>query len=218
MNWLLFFQALPTLLKGCLINIEIASGSFAIGLFLSIFIALMERSSIWLIKGFALGYNILFRGTPIIIQIFFSYYILPSIGITLPPLILVILTIGLNSGAYLSQVIQSGLNSISKGQFSAAKALGMNTFQTYRYIIFPQCFRRMIPAFTNEIINLLKDSSLASVIGINEIVKTGAIIRGRTFEPFSVFLGIALIYLGMVGLLNLGIKQYERWSQKRCSA
>lgn len=217
MNWSVFFKSLPPLLKGSLVNIQIAVVAFSVGIVLAVILALMEKSSHSILRGFAILYNTFFRGTPILIQIFFGYYGLPLFGISLPGIVVVMLVVALNSGAYSSQVVLSGLKSISQEQFQAAKALSMTPFQTYRHIILPQCFRRMFPALANEMINLLKDSSLASVVGVSEIVKVGALIRGRTFETFSVFFGIALIYLLMTGSIMLVTKKTEKWSQKACS-
>ncbi len=217
MNWTIFWESIPALLQGCVINVYIAFFAFIIGITLAIPLALMERSSSFTLKSIALTYNTIFRGTPMLIQIFFGYYGLPLLGVTLPPLFVVIVTIGLNSGAYCSQIILAGLSAIPKDQFYAAKALSMSSYQSYRHVILPQCFRKMIPAGANEMINLLKDSSLASIVGIHEIVKVGTLIRGRTYETFAIFLGTAIIYISLTSLLSLCTKKAEKWSEKPCS-
>jgi polar amino acid transport system permease protein len=216
-NWTLLIESLPGLLKGALVNINIAFFSLILGSILSIFLALMEESKRLILRRFSFFYSTIFRGTPMIVQIMFVFYGLPQLGIHLSPLVSVILAIGLNSAAYLSQVIRSGLKGISKMQYHSAKSLGMTTWQSYRYIIFPQCIRNILPALGNEGVTLLKDSSLASVVGVVEIVKLGAIIRGRTFEAFTVLLAVALVYLLMTTLLSLFIKTLEKRSEKPCS-
>lgn len=217
MNWQLFFESLPALSRGALINIQITLIAFAFGLLIGIGLALMEKSKFLPLRAFAVSYNTFFRGTPILIQIFFLYYGLPLLGVSLPALFVVTSAVALNSGAYSSQIILTGMNSISEEQFHAAKVLSFNKFQAYRHIILPQCFRKTIPAFSSEVINLLKDSSLASIVGINEIVKIGNLIRGRTYETFAIFLGISLIYLLMTSGLTFFTKKAEKWSKIPCS-
>lgn len=216
MNWSLLWQSLPELLQGSVLNLFIAFWACCIGVCLSIPLALMERHSSRILKWGSLCYLTLFRGTPMIVQIMFVYYVLPQLGVTLPPLLAVIIAMGLNSAAYLSQIIYSGLEAVSAKQISAAKVLGMSRWQAYYYVILPQCFRKILPALGNETTTLLKDSSLASIVGIMELVKVGSVIRGRTFEPLTVLLGVALIYLVLVTALTFLFKQLEIRGQQAC--
>jgi His/Glu/Gln/Arg/opine family amino acid ABC transporter permease subunit len=216
-NFPLLLESLPTLLKASLVNVYIAFLAFIIGAFLSVPLALMEDSRYRLARAFSFTYCTFFRGTPMIIQIMFAFYALPQLGVDIPPLASVIFAIGINSAAYLSQVIRSGLRGISKKQFRAAKALGLSSWQAYRYVLFPQCLKNIFPSLGSEIITLLKDSSLASVVGVLEVVKLGAVIRGRTFEAFTVLFAVALVYLFLTSLLTFLIKIAEKRAEKPCS-
>ena len=216
-NWTLLFGSLPDLLVCAGINIYIALCAVLIGSILGLCLALMEGSSSVLLKGAAIGYNTFFRGTPMIVQIMFVFYALPQLGVNMSPLTSVIAAIGLNSAAYLSQVLRSGFKSVPAKQMAAARSLGLSAQQAYRHVIIPQCLRNIFPALGNECITLLKDSSLASVVGIVEIVKMGAIIRGRTFEAFTVLLAVAIVYLFLTTLLSGGMKMVEAKMEKPCS-
>lgn len=216
-NWPLLIQSMPALLQGCLVNLQITFGACLIGFCGGVPLAFWERSGNRMLRSFAICYSTLFRGTPMVVQIMFAYYVLPQLGLSLPPLLAVIVAIGMNSAAYLSQILRAGLESIPKTQLQAAQALGMNSFQAYRYILFPQALRNVLPALGNEGITLLKDSSLASIVGVMEIVKVGSIIRGRTFEALTVLVGVAIVYLVLVSLLTWLTKICESWSKKSCS-
>ena len=138
------------------------------------------------------------RGTPLLVQTFIVFYGLPGlIGQPIPAYWAAVLALSINSGAYVAEIVRSGIQSIDKGQGEAAVSLGMTGAQTMRHIIIPQAFSRIIPPLGNEFIALLKDSSLVSVIALEELVRKGQIIIGRTFRPFEVWLAVALIYLAM---------------------
>ncbi len=210
-NWELLIETLPDLCRGVIINLEITVVGLALGFVGGVPIAFGEASPNRGIRAVAITYCTLIRGTPMMVQILCVFYLLPQAGVVLPPLVAVMLTVGANSAAYMAQIIRAGLEAIPKTQKEAAYALGLSPIQTYRYVIFPQWVRTMLPALGNEGISLLKDSSLASVVGVMEIVKVGAVIRGRTFETFTVFLGMALVFL----VLSIGISVFIKFLEKR---
>ena len=140
-------------------------------------------------------YVAIIRGTPMLIQVMGTYLVLRSLGVPIQPLWSAIISIGLNSAAYLSQTILTGITSVSKGQIEAAKTLGFSQAQTIRYIIFPQAIRTVLPNLESEIVTLIKDSSLASTIGVYEITQQGRIIISQTYDTPSVFFAIGIIYL-----------------------
>ena len=144
-----------------------------------------------------------FRGTPLLIQLFFIYYGLPSLGISFPRLAAAFIGLGLNGGAYISEIIRGGLLSVDKGQEEACKVLGLDRIQSLRYIILPQAFRVSLPALVNSFASLLKDSSLVSVLAITEITRMGQLIYTRTFRPFEIYLAVALLYFAMTRIVSL---------------
>ncbi len=196
-------QTLPLLLRGTSITLQIALCSSLIGFILGTILGFLHSSSSKIAQFFVTVYVTLFRGTPMIIQIPFFYYLLPSIGIELSLITTAIIAIGLNSGAYISQTIRSGIASVGKGQREAAKVLGLSPWQTIRFIVFPQAIRIVIPALLNEMITLIKDSSLASTIGVVELFKEGTIIISRTYNAIPVYCLIALIYLTLTGIVSI---------------
>lgn len=196
-------QTLPLLLRGTLVTLQIALCSSLIGFFLGTLLGLLQSSSNKMAQYLVMLYATLFRGTPMIIQIPFFYYLLPSIGIELSLITTAIIAIGLNSAAYISQTIRSGIASVGKGQLEAAKVLGFSRLQTIRFITLPQAIRVVIPALLNEVITLIKDSSLASTIGVVELFKEGTIVISRTYNAIPVYCLIALIYLLLTGIVSL---------------
>jgi ABC-type amino acid transport system permease subunit len=152
------------------------------------------------------------RGTPLLVQILFVYFVLPSVGINLPAYASGILALTLNASAYISEVIRAGIVSIDAGQMEAARALGMSYWQAMRRIILPQTFRRVVPPLTNEGIALLKDSSLVSVIGLTELARTGQELASRYAAPLTIWPLVALLYLALTFPLTRMAEYLEhRW-------
>jgi polar amino acid transport system permease protein len=194
-NFELLFRYYPFLVAGVITSLQIAFMSCCIGTFLGTILGVVLARKNKIIKFFAQGYVSIIRGTPMLIQVTGTYFILRSIGVPIPALWSAILSIGLNSAAYLSQTILSGIMSVSKGQIEAAQTLGFTSAQTIRYIIFPQAIRAVLPNLESEIVTLIKDSSLASTIGVYELTQQGQIIISQTYDTPTVFFAIGLIYL-----------------------
>lgn len=208
----LILESLPSLINGAWVSLQIAFFATWIGLALGIFLGFAERSRKKLLRYSATTYATLFRGTPMLVQILFVYYVLPQFGIRITPFWAATLAIGLNSGAYISQIVRSGISSVHKGQWEAAHTLGLSRWQTARYIIFPQALRIALPGLGNEWITLVKDSSLASIIGVMELSKEGSVIRSRTYDAFSILLAVSCIYLILTTTLSCIVRNLEkRW-------
>lgn len=205
----LIWNSIPALLHGTLLTVLIATTAALIGLVLGTLLALGENSPLKVFRVAIWSYITLFRGTPMLVQILFLFYVLPQFGIMIPPFWAATLAIGMNSGAYISQMIRSGINAISLGQWEAAQTLGFNRLLTMRYIVLPQAFRAALPSFGNELSILVKDSSLASIIGVMELSKEASIIRSQTYDAFSILLAISAIYLILTAAISLGIKHLE---------
>lgn len=209
-NAALIQESLPHLLRGSLITLQIAFCAGIIGLLGGTLLGFIQtgHKSFW--QLLANIYVTVIRGIPMLIQISFMFFLLPYIGINLPAIYIAIIAIGLNSCAYISQVIRSGIQSVSKGQIEAARVLGLSTHQINRYIIFPQAIRSVLPAIGNEFITLTKDSSLASTIGVMELFKEGRLIIMGTYDPISIYVAIGLLYLLMTTTLSCAVDYIER--------
>jgi len=199
-----------SLLYGALVSLKIAILAVTIGIIGGTFLALILLYGNRAVRVLAQGYVVVVRGTPMLVQMVTLYYVLPSFGITLSAFWSAVAAIGLNSIAYISQVVITGIQSIGKGQSEAAKTLGFSRWQTIRLIILPQAFRAVLPALGNECITLIKDSSLASVIGVAELTHQGAIVMSRTYDALTVYVGITMIYLMMTSLATFMLYLLER--------
>ena len=203
-------ESLPLLLHGAVVSIQIAALGALIGIFFGTFLGLAQTSKSALLRWLSTIYVTIIRGIPMLIQILAAFYILPQLGIVLDAFWVAVVAIGLNSAAYVSQIIKAGIRSIGKGQIEAGRVLGLSNIQITRFIILPQAFRMVIPALGNEFITLVKDSALASTIGVVELTKEGIFIRGRTFDSITVFFAVACIYLIITTTLSVGINWLER--------
>ena len=162
-----------------------------------------------ILDWFCKVYLTVIRGTPAMIQLLIMYYIV----FTSPDIskrFVAILTFGINSGAYVAEIIRSGIMSIDNGQFEAGRSLGFNYAQTMMYIVAPQAFKHVLPALANEFITLLKETSICGYIALTDITHGANVIRSQTYEPLMPLLAAALIYLAVVSLLSAGVSRLER--------
>ncbi len=207
----LIYDSLPLLLHGAWVSIQIAALGALIGILFGTLLGLAQTSKSRILRWLSTLYVTIIRGIPMLIQILAAFYILPQLGIVIPEFWVAVVAIGLNSAAYVSQIIKAGIRSIGKGQIEAGRVLGLSNSQIMQYIVLPQAFRIVIPALGNEFITLVKDSALASTIGVVELTKEGIFIRGRTFDSITVFFAVACIYLIITTTLSLIIN----WIEKR---
>ncbi|OLN33913.1 Glutamate transport membrane-spanning protein [Desulfosporosinus metallidurans] len=215
MNWKAAIDSIPILNKAALLTLELTAGAVAIGVVIGLFMALARLSKTKITRAIAIGYIDFFRGTPLLVQIFLVYFLVPRLfhWETLPDnyqYFAGVLAMGLNSGAYIAEIFRAGIQSIDRGQTEAARSLGMTQNQAMRYVILPQAFKRVIPPLGNEFIALLKDSSLLSIIAIQELFYSGKIIAGRTFQPIPMYISVALYYLLMTQLISQWVAYMER--------
>lgn len=195
-------ESLPLLGEGVLLTMGIAGVASGVGLALGTLLALAQVYGGGVVARIITGWISLFRGTPILVQILFFFYVLPELGVRLPGVWLATLAIGLNSSAYISQIVRTGIVAIPRGQFDAARALGLGPIQAVRLIVLPQAFQRVLPALASEFATLIKDSSLASVIGVVELTKQASIIRSRTYDAFTLLIVVSCLYLAMTALIS----------------
>jgi ectoine/hydroxyectoine ABC transporter permease protein EhuC len=201
---------MPVLVRGALLTLQLTLVGLLGGLFLGLFLALMRLSKVPPVSSISMIYTEFMRGTPLLVQIFFIYYVLPEVGIRLPQVSTGMLALCLNSGAYISEIFRAGIESIEAGQSEAALALGLTERQGMRWVVLPQAFRRVIPPLTNEAIALLKDSSLVSVIALADLTRTGNELASRFANPMTVWPLVALLYLVMTLPLTLLSRRLER--------
>ena len=210
MNINLINSALPTLLRGALVTIQIGALGCAIGITGGTLLGILQTGKNRFIRLLINVYSTIIRGTPMLIQICIIHYVaFPLLGINTSAFTSSVIAIGINSTAYVSQVIRSGISSINKGQTEAASVLGLSNTQTIIYIILPQAIRNVLPSLGNELITLIKDSSLASTIGVYEILKEGSIIISRTYDALTIYCMVALIYLFITSTLSVCVSLIE---------
>lgn len=201
---------LPPLIEGVLVTIKLIILSIPLGLILGIFIAVGRVYGNKFISSLCAIYTIFFRGTPLLIQLFIIYYALPSVGIFFSPFMAAVTSFILCSGAYHSEYIRGAIQSIKTGQMMAAEALGMSRIKAVLYIILPQALRRAIPGCSNEIIYLIKYSSLAFMVTCVELTGAGKIIATRSFRYTEVFLVVGIIYLLVVSIVTKFLNILEK--------
>lgn len=176
--------------------------SIIIGLAIGIILALGKIYGNRLISSVCIGYIEIIRGTPLLVQLFLLYFGLPSLGINLSPLSAAMLGLSLNSGAYQAEYIRGSVQSIPSGQMIAARTIGMNKLQSIKNIILPQALRISIPAWSNELIYLLKYTSIAYLITVEELTAEGFIIAAKSYRYIEIFVIIAIIYLVLTVLFT----------------
>lgn len=204
-------QYYPQFLQGALVSLQIAVCSSTIGFILGTILGFLQTSHSKILKVLVTFYVTIIRGIPMLIQItFMKYVVFQAIYPQASVIYIAICAIGLNSGAYLCEVIRSGIQSVNLGQIEAAKTLGFTKMQIRRYIIFPQAIRAILPALGNELITLVKDSSLASTIGVAELFKSGSNIRNQTYDTFTVYLIMGCLYLIMTTSISFVINKLEK--------
>jgi His/Glu/Gln/Arg/opine family amino acid ABC transporter permease subunit len=196
-------NSIPLMLKGALITFEISIIGALLGIIVAFILILMRMSPLRPIKYLAEIYISIFRGTPLLLQIFFIYYALPGLlGIDLPPFIAGVLALSLNSGAFVTEVLRGGISAVPRGQFEGASALGLKRRVIWGRIILPQVFIMILPPLTNELTMLVKASPLLSVITVVELTRTAQQIMILTYRPVEVILAAATLYFVICFMLT----------------
>ncbi|QDY45574.1 amino acid ABC transporter permease [Planococcus glaciei] len=204
-------NALPFLMDGLKVTLYIFVIAIILGFIIGLIVALFRLAPIKILNWIAKIFVDAIRGTPFIVQLFFIYFGLNSLGFfSMDNTTAGIVTVAINAGAYFSEIIRAGIQSIDKGQTEAARSLGLNATQNMHYIILPQAFRRMLPTITNQAIISLKDTSLLSVIGIADLTQEGRIQASQTFEAFTIYLTLGVIYFIIIYLLSMLASFVER--------
>lgn len=212
----IIIEALPALFSGAVVTLQLTAIATVFGLLGGLLLGLARLSKFSALRIAARIYVDFFRGTPLLVQLYIIYFgvpaLLQSLGLDFrfDQWNAAILGLSLNSAAYLAEIIRAGIQSIDIGQKEAAGSLGLGAWQTMRYVILPQALRRMIPPLGNEFIILLKDTSLVTVIGYEELLREGELIVATNFRSFEIYGTVALIYLLLTALSSQVFSWLER--------
>ena len=202
------------ILRGLGVTIEITIFALIIGIVIGLLVALVKTTyentgKLKIANAITNVYLTIIRGTPVVVQLLIVYFVVFS-TIRVDKVVAAVLTFGINSGAYQAEIFRAGIQSIPRGKFEAGRSLGFSYRQTMTTIIMPQAIKNILPTLANEFISLLKETSIAGYIALEDLTKAGDIIRSRTFSAFMPLIGVALIYLILVLLLSTAAKALER--------
>ena len=210
-------DALPVLLAGACVTLVLTAAATIFGSIGGTALGVARLSKVPILRLLARIYVDFFRGTPLLVQLLIIYFGLPpllkSVGIdfSLSKGAAAVLGLSLNSAAYLAEIVRAGIQSIEAGQKEASESLGLSQGQTMRYVVFPQALRRMIPPLGNEFIILLKDTSLVTVIGFQELLNQGRLTVATNFRAFEIYITVALIYL----VMTVAASQVFSWLERK---
>ena len=213
-----YLQGVIVAAKGAPTTLLISLVAVFIGLILGLLVAMAKMSRFKILRGIATIYVDILRGTPLLVQVLILAYGIPQIisewfGVSFHweiKILIGFIACGVNSSAYMAEIIRSGLQAVDIGQTEAARSLGMSSAQTMRYIIIPQAFKIIVPALGNEFIALIKETAILSVAGIVEITRRGQLWASQSFLSFQAYIGVAIIYLIMTLTLSRIVAYLER--------
>nr|WP_283091769.1 amino acid ABC transporter permease [Gluconobacter sp. Dm-62] len=204
---------MPRLLRACGVTLEISVAALVMATCLGLCIALARLSSVRAVSLLAWGYVWILRGTPLLLQLFAAYYAVPQSGFRLDPWSAGILTLGLNSAAYFSEIFRAAIQSVPSGQAEAAAAVGLAPFQIMRRIVLPQALKPALPPYVGQAITLIKNSSLVSVIAVPDLMLTAQSIYSVTFKVTEVMVATGILYLAITTVLQIA----QAWIERRLS-
>jgi len=208
----LVLHSFPLLIAGAWVTLKITALAVGLGMVFGLIAAIGTLSSSRVLHLVARGYINFIRGTPLLVQIFIIYFALPVIiGSRIEPFVAAVAACSINSGAYVAEIFRAGIQSIAKGQTQAAWSLGLTSRQTMRYVVLPQAFKRVIPPLGNEFIAMLKDSSLVSVIGFEELTRKGQLVIAETYGSLEIWASVAILYL----VMTLSISRLVAFLEKK---
>lgn len=199
----------PKFIPGVIWTLELAFFSILFGTVLGLIVAMLKLTNKKYLTAFVDIYVTIVRGTPLLLQLYFIFYGLPGMGIMIPSFPSAIIGLTLHNGAYISEIFRGAIESIDFGQREAARSLGMSKFQAMKRVVLPQAFKRSIPALGNQFIIAVKDSSLASVITITEIMLLAKQYASVTYDVFPIFFIAGIYYLVIIGIVTKLLRRIE---------
>lgn len=212
MNFAGIVDSIPYILKGLGITLQVVTMAGLLGFVIGTLLALCKIGRVKALSFIADAYTSIFRGTPLVLQLTIIYYGFPQMfDIVLTPVVAAVMAFGLNSGAYISEVIRAGINAVDKGQKEAAMALGVPYRQMMKDIILPQALKNILPALVNEYITLTKESAVVTIIGLADIMRRAMVVGANTFLNVEALLFAGAIYYVLVMILTL----FGKWLERR---
>ena len=220
MEWEVILKWLPKLMQGATLTLELTAISVIAGLIVAIPLGIARSSKLWYVRSLPYAYIFFFRGTPLLIQLFLVYYGLAQFDVVRDsalwpylrsPFWCAIITMTLHTAAYIAEILRGAIQAIPPGEIEAARALGMSRFKTLVHIVLPRAARIGLPAYSNEVILMLKASSLASTVTLLELTGMARTIIARTYLPVEIFFAAGMFYLLISFLLVQAFKLLERW-------
>jgi len=209
-DWGAIWYAAPFMLRGTVVTLEISFWAMALATLIGVTMGLISVSDLRALKAVVRAYIYFVRGTPALVQIFLVYFALPRVGFELSSFWSGVVALAFNSAGFIAEIVRAGLQSIDIGQTEAALSIGMTTRQSIIHILLPQSLRRITPPLTNEVITLIKNSSLLSVISITELTRSAQLIIAERFVPFELYAALAVYYLVIISVLSRGSEYIER--------
>jgi polar amino acid transport system permease protein len=201
-DWGAIWYAVPYMLQGTLVTLEISILAMALTTLVGVVFGLISASDLGVLRAVIRAYVYFVRGTPALVQIFLIYFALPRIGLELTSFWSGVVALAFNSAGFIAEIVRAGLQSIDAGQTEAALSIGMTNRQSILFILLPQSLRRITPPLTNEVITLVKSSSLLSVISVTELTRSAQVIIAAKFVPFELYAELAVFYLVIISLLS----------------
>jgi len=201
-DWGAIAYAVPYMLQGALVTLEISVLAMLLATVIGLVMGLISASDLGVLKAIIRAYVYFVRGTPALVQIFLIYFALPRIGLELSSFWSGVVALAFNSAGFIAEIMRAGLQSIDHGQTEAALSIGMTNRQSILFILLPQSLRRITPPLTNELITLVKSSSLLSVISVTELTRSAQVIIAERFVPFELYAELAVYYLVIISVLS----------------
>ncbi|MFL1732542.1 ABC transporter permease [Moraxella oculi] len=219
LDWQAVIEQLPTMLKASVLTIQLVVMSCVIGLILGVILGLLRSSEHWWVKAFPFAYMFFFRGTPLLIQIFLIYQGLGQFDFITESFLwepifkqaywCAIIALTLNTAAYIAEIVRGAIAAIPSGELEAADAIGMSRYQKARRIMLPRAFGIMIPAYSNEVIFILKGSALAASITLAELTYTAKNLAAKNYMPIEMYTAAGVIYLILAWIIMIGFRLFE---------
>jgi len=208
-NWLFAWSILPILLRGLLVTVQAAALGFAVAAILGLLLAALKGAQSRLVSWPAKALSEFIRDTPLLVQLFFLYYVLPDYGIVLPAFLTGALALGIQYSAYTSEVYRAGLESVLKGQAEAARALDLTPLRIFTVIVLPQAIPRIIPALGNYLVSIMKDVPVLSVVSVLEMLNVAKIIGDRSFNYLIPLSMVGALYLALTLVSSAGVRYLD---------
>jgi polar amino acid transport system permease protein len=214
LDWGVIAYSIPLLAEGVLATVKISVLAIVFGTVLGFVLGLVSVGPVRLLRWFVRGYVDFIRGTPLLIQVFLVYFALPVVGINFSDFWAGVTALSLNAAGFIAETVRAGISAVEQGQTEAAKSIGMTPRQILTFILLPQIYRPVLPPLTNELITLVKGSSLLSVISVYELTRAGQAIISERFVPLEIYALTALYYYGIISALAA----LTRWLERRLHA